>query len=109
MDENKKLLYEKIASISENKSQLIEENNQLKKKLEEYYENAFNDFCDFTKVLLEKANIEKEEVDEGMFAKNPTEKEMAKYFIRVIKDKASRENIDPKLIVKYIAQMLRVF
>ncbi len=109
MEENKKLLYEKIANISETKSQLQEENEILKKQINEYHDNIFDDFCEFVNVLMEKADFSKEEIDEGIFGEQPREKQMAKFFIKAIKDRASKEGIDPKEVVRNISAMLRVF
>lgn len=109
MEENKKFLYEKIANISETKSQLQEENEILKKQINEYYDNVFNDFCGFVNVLMEKVDFSKEEIEEGIFGEQSREKQMAKFFLKAIKDRSAKEGIDPKDVVRNISAMLRVF
>lgn len=106
MDDNKKLLYEKIADISETKSQLIKENKDLKKKLDEYQETIFKDFCEFVDALVEKVDLNKEDIDE-MFGGKTDEEKMAKYFIRAIKQKASDLNVDPVKVAEYIIRKIK--
>jgi len=107
MSDNKKLLYEKIVEISEKKSAIIQENEELKKKLDGYQATLFEDFCEFVNLLVEKVDFEKEIV-EGMFSGNKSEEEMmAKYFVRIIKEKAKEKGLDAKVIALNIANMLK--
>lgn len=103
------LLYEKIADISEEKQNIIEENNKLKKDLESYNERLFENFCQFVDELVDSLDFSKE-LDEGMFSSSKNEEEkMAKYFIKVIKDRARKNDLDPKKVAEYIVKRLRGF
>ena len=102
MLENKELLYEKIADISEKKSNLIEENKKLKKQLAEYQETIFEDFCEFVTLIVEKVDL-----DEGLFDGKSEEEKLARYFIRTIKDKAKEQNLDEKLIASKIVEKIK--
>ena len=103
---NKELLYEKIAEISEKKSNLIEENENLKKQLAEYHATIFNDFCEFVNILIEKVDFNKE-LEEGIFAGKSEEEKMAKYFVKIIKSKADNSGLDAKEIARKIALILK--
>lgn len=106
---DKEYLYEKIAEISDKKSELLEENEELKKQLNEYNENIFNDFCEFVNILIEKIDFSKTEQLDEFFRGKSKEDMMARFFIRAIQDKANKEGVDPKEVVRSISRMLRVF
>ena len=104
---NRELLYEKIAEISEKKSNLIEENENLKKQLAEYHATIFNDFCEFVNIVVDKIDWEKEKLDEGMFSGKSEEEKMARYFVRIIRSKSQEKGLDEREIAKRIALMLK--
>jgi len=102
------ILYEKIATLSDQKSDILKENDDLKKKIKDYNENLFNDFCDFVTVVLAKVDLSQEVIDESIFGQEkPEETKMVKYLAKVIRDKATSLNIEPKKLAQKIMEVIR--
>lgn len=101
------LLYEKIVELSEKKNELIEENSNLKLELSNYHETLFEDFCEFVNIIVNKIDFEKEEINEGLFTGKSDEEKMAKYFVKLINDKAKEIGLNPKTIANLILDKLK--
>ena len=103
---NRELLYEKIAEISEKKSNLIEENENLKKQLAEYHATIFNDFCEFVNIVVDKIDFDKEEINERKELSK--EDEMILFLKKAIKNRAREIGINPKELARKVANSLGV-
>jgi hypothetical protein len=116
-EEFKELLYEKITLQKDKIEILISENNLLKERVKEleevvqvYESDEELDKYLFLSKLVESIGIDDDGnllIDEGIFASKSEESKIAKYFIKLIKDKANELNLDAKKIAKEILEKLR--
>jgi len=104
--QDKIYLYEHFAKVSEDKVSLIKENKDLKNQLDDYHSVIFEDFCEFVKVLLDNIDLDKD-IKEGAFGGKTDEERMAKYFIKMIKEKSRENGLNAKDIAMLIASKLK--
>ena len=116
MKEIKELLYEKIASVKEQKDQFLQENEVLKAqlieanaKIESFEKKEESDFILKLAKIVEAISIDDKGeivVNESLFGKTP-ETLMAKYFVKAIQDKAKEKGLDAKKIAEEIMVRIR--